>query len=75
MLEKQQKTGKELKSLILMGTCPCCSSVRIKYREYITNRTFGFQCFSCGWKSQYNSTELQQASANWFPITKQLKNN
>ncbi len=70
MFEKQQETGKELQSLILMGTCPCCSSVRIKYREYLTNRTFGFQCFHCGWKSEYNSTELQQASTNWFSTTK-----
>ncbi len=70
MLEKQQKTEKELKSLILMGTCPCCGSVKVKYREYLTNRTFGFQCFHCGWKSQYSLNELQQASASWFPITK-----
>lgn len=70
MFEKQQKTGKELKSLILMGTCPCCSSERIKYREYITNRTFGFQCFNCGFQSEYNLNELKQASANWFPIQK-----
>lgn len=70
MLEKQQKIGKELKSLIVMGTCPCCNSVRIKYREYITNRTFGFQCFNCGWKSQYNLKELKEASVNWFPSQK-----
>jgi predicted RNA-binding Zn-ribbon protein involved in translation (DUF1610 family) len=70
MFEKQQQTGKELKSLVLMGICPCCGSVKIKYREYITNRTFGFQCFNCGFQSQYNLTELKQASVNWFPIKK-----
>lgn len=70
MFEKQQETGKELRSLVLMGICPCCGSMKIKYREYITNRTFGFQCFHCGWKSQYNLTQLQQASATWFPIRK-----
>mgnify|MGYP001795226140 FL=1 len=66
MSEKQHETEKELKQLVLMGTCPCCSSVRIKYREYITNRTFGFECFNCGWNSQYNLTELKIASINWF---------
>ncbi|GEM_PF-6736435 len=68
MFEKQQEIRNELKTLIIMGTCPCCGSVKIKYREYITNRTFGFQCFNCGWQSQYNLTELKEASANWFSI-------
>lgn len=70
MFNEKQETGKELKKLILAGICPCCSSVRIKYSEYITNRTFGFQCFHCGWKSQYSLTELQEASLSWFPIQK-----
>ncbi len=68
MCERQHDKRKELKSIILMGTCPCCSSNQVKYCEYLTNRTFGFQCFSCGWKSEYNSTELKEASTNWFPI-------
>lgn len=68
MFEEQHKIGKELKTLIIMGNCPCCGSVKIKYREYLTNRTFGFQCFSCGWQSQYNLTELRKASENWFSI-------
>lgn len=70
MFDNKQQAEQELKSLVLMGICPRCSSVRIKYREYITNRTFGFQCFSCGWKSQYNLTELKEASENWFPSSK-----
>ncbi|MEB3220265.1 MAG: hypothetical protein VKN72_29080 [Nostocales cyanobacterium 94392] len=70
MSEQQEEKQKELKLLILMGTCPCCSSNQVKYYEYITNRTFGFHCFNCGWKSKYNLTELKQASANWFPIQK-----
>ncbi|BAY80947.1 hypothetical protein NIES267_04120 [Calothrix parasitica NIES-267] len=70
MFEKQPETGKELKSLVLMGICPCCGSVRIKYSEYITNRTFGFKCFNCGWTSQYNLSELKEAANGWFPIQK-----
>ena len=66
MLEKKQEIEKELKMLILRGNCPNCNSERIKYREYITNLTFGFECLNCGWKSQYNLTELKQASVNWF---------
>lgn len=66
MLEKQHKVAKELKTLIVVGVCPCCRSVKIKYSEYITNRTFGFKCLNCGWKSQYNSTDLKEASVNWF---------
>ena len=70
MFEKQAETGKELKSLVLMGVCPCCGSVKIKYSEYITIRTFVFQCFNCGWTSQYNLSELKEASDSWFPIQK-----
>ncbi|MEO1429704.1 MAG: hypothetical protein AAFS12_15610 [Cyanobacteria bacterium J06632_19] len=70
MFDNNQEAEQELKSLVIMGICPCCSSVRIKYREYITNRTFGFQCFNCGWTSQYNLTELKEASENWFPTQK-----
>lgn len=68
MFEKEQEPEKELKSLIVKGVCPYCSSAKIKYREYITNRTFGFQCFNCGWKSSYSLKELTEASVNWFPI-------
>ncbi|AFY58224.1 hypothetical protein Riv7116_5862 [Rivularia sp. PCC 7116] len=70
MFDNNQEAEQELKSLVLRGACPCCSSVKIKYREYITNRTFGFQCFNCGWKAQYNLTELKEASENWFPTQK-----
>ncbi len=70
MIDKQQETAKELRKLILRGTCPYCASVRIKYREYLTNQTFGFHCLSCDWKSQYNLSELKQASEKWFPIQK-----
>ena len=68
MFEKPQKTAKELRTLIIMGICPHCGSMKIKYREYITNRTFGFECFNCRWTSEYNFTELKEASVNWFPI-------
>jgi transcription elongation factor Elf1 len=70
MFEQHQNKSKELKKLILNGTCPYCDSKKVKYCEYITNRTFGFHCFNCNWHSQYNLTELKQASVNWFPIQK-----
>ena len=52
----------ELRAFVLEGCCPYCSSKKVKYRELAVNVQFGFDCLSCGQKSQYSFKEYIEFS-------------
>ncbi len=56
---------RELEFSILKGCCPNCLSKNIKYREFITNREFGFECFDCKWQRKYSHQQFEEFSTYW----------
>lgn len=62
--DDRKDNQEELECLILKGRCPYCSSKNVRYRDFLMNLEFGFDCFSCNWKGRYIIQEFWDFSQN-----------